>query len=99
MLFRSKPWVRRLVTRGVAIVPAVVVASLYGDSGTAKLLVFSQVVLSLQLPFAVIPLVSFVSSRSKMGDLVISRPLAALAWLVSGVIVALNFWMLAMTFA
>lgn len=96
---RLKPWVRRLVTRGVAIVPAVIVASLYGDSGTAKLLVFSQVILSLQLPFAVIPLVSFVSSRAKMGDLVISRPVAALAWCVSGVIVALNLWMLAMTFA
>ena len=96
---RLKPWVRRLLTRAVAVVPAIVVASLYGDSGTAKLLVFSQVVLSLQLPFAVIPLVSFVSDRKKMGDLVISRWVAALAWVVAGVILALNFWMLAKTFA
>ena len=96
---RLKPWVRRLLTRAVAVVPAIVVASLYGDSGTAKLLVFSQVVLSLQLPFAVIPLVSFVSDRKKMGDLVISRWVAALAWVVAGVILALNFWMLAKTVA
>lgn len=96
---RLKPWVRRLLTRAVAVVPAVIVASLYGDSGTAKLLVFSQVVLSLQLPFAVIPLVTFVSDRKKMGDLVIPRSVAALAWLVAGVILALNFWMLAKTFA
>ena len=96
---RLKPWVRRLVTRGVAIVPAVVVASLYGNAGTAKLLVFSQVILSLQLPFAVIPLVLFVSSRAKMGELVISRSVSALAWLVSAVIVALNIWMLKLTFA
>jgi manganese transport protein len=91
--------VRRLVTRGVAIVPAVIVASLYGNAGTAKLLVFSQVILSLQLPFAVIPLVLFVSSRAKMGELVISRWVSALAWLVAGVIVALNIWMLKLTFA
>ena len=96
---RLKPWVRRLVTRGVAIVPAVIVASLYGNAGTAKLLVFSQVILSLQLPFAVIPLVLFVSSRAKMGELVISRWVSALAWLVAGVIVALNIWMLKLTFA
>lgn len=96
---RLKPWARRLVTRGVAIVPAVVVASLYGNAGTAKLLVFSQVILSLQLPFAVIPLVLFVSSRAKMGELVISRWVSALAWLVSAVIVALNIWMLKLTFA
>jgi len=96
---RLKPWVRRLVTRGVAIVPAVIVASLYGNAGTAKLLVFSQVILSLQLPFAVIPLVMFVSSRAKMGELVISRWVSALAWLVAGVIVALNVWMLKLTFA
>ena len=96
---RLKPWVRRLLTRSVAIVPAVIVASLYGDSGTAKLLVFSQVILSLQLPFAVIPLVTFVSSKAKMGDLVIPRSVTALAWVVSGIIVSLNLWMLAMIFA
>src|SRR6476659_6148416 len=65
---RIRPWLRRLITRGIAIVPAAVVAILYGESGTAKLLVFSQVVLSLQLSFAVFPLVRFTSDRTKMGD-------------------------------
>ena len=62
-------------------------------------MVFSQVILSLQLPFAVIPLVTFVSSKAKMGDLVIPRSVTALAWVVSGIIVSLNLWMLAMIFA
>ncbi len=67
---RLKPWVRRLVTRGIAIVPVIVVTALYGEQGTAHLLVLSQVVLSMQLPFAVVPLVRFVSDRKLMGELV-----------------------------
>ncbi|MBB4659464.1 Nramp family divalent metal transporter [Parvularcula dongshanensis] len=91
---RLKPWLRRLITRGIAIVPAVIVAALYGESGTAKLLVLSQVVLSLQLPFAVIPLVQFTSDRAKMGAFANPRWLQGLAWLVAAVIVVLNLKLL-----
>jgi len=87
---RLRPWLRRLITRAIAIVPAAIVAGLYGESGTAKLLVFSQVVLSLQLPFAVIPLVQFTSDRTKMGEFVNPAWVKVAAWLVSGIIVALN---------
>ena len=66
---RLPHWARRLLTRGIAIVPVVVVTALYGERGTGKLLILSQVILSMQLPFAVIPLVLFVSDRRKMGDL------------------------------
>jgi manganese transport protein len=95
---RIPPWARRLLTRGIAIVPVVTVTALYGESGTAQLLVLSQVILSMQLPFAVIPLVWFVSSRAKMGGFAISRPTAALAWVVAGIILALNAKLLADTF-
>jgi len=91
---RLPSWARRLLTRGIAIVPVVIVTALYGESGTGQLLVFSQVILSMQLPFAVIPLVRFVSDRRKMGDFAISRPVAAIAWLVAGVIVILNLKLL-----
>jgi manganese transport protein len=87
---RLPDWARRLLTRGIAIVPVVVITSLYGAQGTAKLLVFSQVVLSMQLPFAVIPLVRCVTDRRLMGKLVTGRLLAAVAWGISGVIVVLN---------
>jgi manganese transport protein len=87
---RLPSWARRLVTRGIAIVPVVAVTALYGERGTAELLVFSQVVLSMQLPFAVIPLVRFVSDKRKMGDFAISTPVAVTAWVVAGVIVVLN---------
>ena len=90
---RLPHWARRLVTRGIAIVPVVVVTAIYGERGTGELLVLSQVVLSMQLPFAVIPLVQFVSDRKKMGSFAIRR-LAALAWLVAGLIVALNLKLL-----
>ncbi|MGB3489426.1 MAG: Nramp family divalent metal transporter [Xanthobacteraceae bacterium] len=91
---RMPAWARRLVTRGIAIVPVVVVTWLYGERGTGQLLVLSQVVLSMQLPFAVIPLVRFVSDRRRMGDLAISRSTAAIAWTVAGVIVVLNLKLL-----
>lgn len=96
---RLPHWLRRLITRAIAIVPVVVVTALYGESGTAKLLIASQVVLSMQLPFAVIPLVQFVSDRRKMGTFAIGRAVAALAWLVAGVIVVLNVKLLIETFA
>jgi manganese transport protein len=87
---RIAPWMRRLLTRGIAIVPVVVVTALYGEAGTARLLVLSQVVLSMQLPFAVIPLVRFVGDKTRMGALVAPRWLLTLAWVIAGVIVVLN---------
>ena len=94
---RLPSWARRLITRGIAIVPVVAVAIIYGDAGTAKLLVLSQVVLSMQLPFAVIPLVSFVADRSKMGALVVPGWLKWLSWAIAGIIVMLNLKLLADT--
>jgi manganese transport protein len=96
---RIRPWMRRLITRGIAIVPAAIVAILYGESGTAKLLVLSQVILSLQLSFAVIPLVMFTSDRQKMGPFVNPRWLKVLAYLVATVIASLNAWLLIQTFS
>lgn len=87
---RIAPWARRLLTRGIAIVPVVVVTAIYGEQGTARLLVLSQVVLSMQLPFAVIPLVMFVGNKARMGALVAPRWLLGLAWGIAGVIVVLN---------
>lgn len=87
---RLPSWARRLLTRGIAIIPVIVVTGIYGERGTADLLVFSQVVLSMQLPFAVIPLVRFVSDRRKMGQFAIPVSVAAIAWIVAGVIVVLN---------
>ncbi|GAB5095866.1 Nramp family divalent metal transporter [Caballeronia sp. LP006] len=95
---RIPNWARRLITRGLAIVPVVVVTALYGEKGTTHLLVLSQVILSMQLPFAVIPLVRFVSDRRKLGVFVVSRWTAALAWLVAAVIVVLNVKLLVDTF-
>jgi len=91
---RLPQWMRRLVTRAIAIVPVVVVTAVYGERGTADLLVFSQVVLSLQLPFAVVPLVLFVTDRRKMGPFTVGRPLAALAWGAAALIIALNLKLL-----
>ncbi|NMY92136.1 Nramp family divalent metal transporter [Pseudomonas oryzihabitans] len=92
---RIPDWARRLITRGIAVIPVVVVTGLYGESGTAKLLVLSQVVLSMQLPFAVIPLVRFVSDRQLMGSFVIGRLTQVLAWAIAGLIVVLNVKLLA----
>ena len=91
---RIRPWLRRLITRAIAIVPAALVAIFYGESGTAKLLVFSQVVLSLQLSFAVFPLVRFTSDRQKMGEFVNSPLLRLSAYTVACVIGGLNAWLL-----
>jgi len=94
---RLPAWLRRLVTRLLAIVPAVIVAIYYGESGTAKLLVLSQVILSFQLPFAVVPLVRFTSDRKLMGQFVNPAWLMAAAWVISAVIISLNVKLL-MTF-
>jgi len=87
---RIAPWLRRLITRMIAILPAVVVTLLAGEAATGRLLILSQVVLSLQLPFAVVPLVMFTASRRKMGDLVAPRWLSALAAVIAVLIIALN---------
>lgn len=94
---RIRPWLRRLITRAIAIVPAAFVAVLYGESGTAKLLILSQVILSLQLSFAVFPLVRFTSDREKMGEFVNSVGLRIAAYAVAGVIATLNIWLLVQT--
>ncbi|HWA10877.1 MAG TPA: Nramp family divalent metal transporter [Opitutaceae bacterium] len=91
---RLQPWLRRLITRGLAIVPAAIAAGLYGESGTAKLLVFSQVLLSLQLPFAVIPLVMFTGDRAKMGEFASPWWVKVLAWTTAALIVVLNLKLL-----
>jgi manganese transport protein len=88
--FRIRPWLRRLITRSLAIIPAVITIAISGEKGTGDLLVLSQVILSMQLPFAVVPLVKFTSSRKKMGDFATPRIIAAIAWLVAAVIIALN---------
>ena len=91
---RLAPWLRRLVTRGIAIIPAIIVTAIYGARGTVSLLILSQVILSMQLSFAVIPLVKFTGDKAKMGELVI-RPLTkVVAWAVATVIVGLNAWLL-----
>jgi len=87
---RLKPWVRRLITRAIAIVPAAFVTIWYGDQGTAELLILTQVVLSLQLSFAVFPLVMFTASKAKMGELVAPKWLSAIAYVVAIVIAGLN---------
>ncbi|HEY3146990.1 MAG TPA: divalent metal cation transporter, partial [Dongiaceae bacterium] len=92
---RLPPWLRRLVTRAIAIVPAAIVTIWYGEKGTAQLLIFSQVVLSLQLPFAVVPLVMFTADRRKMGALTAPRWMTALAALVAAIIIVLNIKLLA----
>lgn len=91
---RIRPWVRRVITRLVAIVPALVVAILYGEEGASDLLVLSQVILSLQLSFAVVPLVAFTSDRLKMGQFVNPVWLRVVSWAVSGIIIALNAYLL-----
>ena len=87
---RMPQWARRLVTRGLAIVPVVIVTALYGEQETSKLLVLSQVVLSMQLPFAVIPLVRFVSDKGLMGAFVVPSWLKVLSWSIAAIIVVLN---------
>ncbi len=91
---RLRPWVRRLLTRLVAIVPAVIVAAIYGKRGVGSLLILSQVILSLQLSFAVVPLVMFTGDKRKMGQFVNSLWIKTVSWSVAIIVIALNAFML-----
>jgi manganese transport protein len=92
---RLPAWARRLTTRAIAIVPAAIVTIWYGEAGTAKLLILSQVVLGLALPFSIVPLVMFTADRRKLGELVAPRWVTALAALVAAVLIALNVKLIA----
>jgi manganese transport protein len=92
-----QPWLRRIITRALAIVPTIVVIAIFGEGSATSLLVLSQVILSLQLPFAVVPLVKFTSDRLKMGELVNPTWLKVLAWVIAGVIIVLNAYLLGST--
>jgi manganese transport protein len=87
---RLPAWLRRLATRSLAIIPAAVGIVLYGSEGTGKLLILSQVILSMQLPFAIVPLVMFTADRRKMGELVSPLWLSGVAWLIAIVVIGLN---------
>jgi manganese transport protein len=91
---KLQPWLRRMITRSVAIIPTIIVVWFTGERGTEKLLLLSQVILSLQLSFAVVPLVIFTGSRAIMGEFVNSRLLQALSWIVAVLIAGLNAWFL-----
>jgi manganese transport protein len=95
---RLRPWLRRLITRLIAIIPAIIVVWLYGESGTGKLLILSQVILSLQLSFAVFPLILFTGNRAKMGPFVAPIWMRSLAWVTGSIIAVLNAWLLYQTF-
>jgi manganese transport protein len=95
---RIRPWLRRLITRVIAIVPAALTAIFFGQSGTARLLILSQVILSLQLSFAVVPLVQFTSDRAKMGEFVNTGWVKALAYTAAVAIAGLNAWLIVLTF-
>jgi manganese transport protein len=94
---RLSPWLRRLITRSLAIIPTIIVVALMGEQGTEKLLILSQVILSFQLSFAVVPLVMFTGDRRKMGEFTNGRWLQGLAWLTAAVIAVLNVWLLVET--
>lgn len=95
---KLKPWLRRLITRLIAIVPALIVAILYGEKGTTDLLVLSQVILSMQLSFAVIPLVMFTNSKAKMGEFANKLYLKIIVWFITFIILVLNIYLLYTTF-
>jgi manganese transport protein len=94
---RVSPWLRRMITRTLAIIPTIIVVAITGEQGTEKLLILSQVILSLQLSFAVVPLVIFTGSRKKMGEFVNGRWLQGLAWFTAALIAGLNIWLLVET--
>ena len=95
--FRMKPWLRRLTTRLIALVPAVIVTALYGEKGTTDLLIFSQVILSFQLCFAVFPLIMFTNDKKKMGEFGNKPVIKTLAWTAAFVIAILNIYLLVAT--
>src|SRR5260221_7706953 len=94
---RLRPWLRRLVTRALAIIPAVLTIYYFGDGGTFKLLILSQVILSMQLPFAVIPLIRFTNDSRRMGEFANRAWVRILAWSAAAIIVGLNLWLVATT--
>jgi manganese transport protein len=94
---RLKPWVRRLITRAIAIIPAVLVIGIAGEGKVTSLLILSQVILSFQLPFAVIPLIQFTGNRAKMGEFANSRFTSVVAWTVAAVILVFNAELLWLT--
>jgi manganese transport protein len=94
---KVSPWLRRMITRSLAIIPTIIVVAVMGEQGTEKLLILSQVILSLQLSFAVVPLVVFTGSRKRMGEFVNGRWLQGLAWVVAVLIAGLNGWLLVQT--
>lgn len=96
--FRMRPWLRRLITRMLAIVPAALTVWYSGEKGTYQLLILSQVLLSMQLPFAVIPLIQFTSNREKMGEFANPLWVRILAWTAAAIIVSLNVWLVIRTF-
>ena len=91
---RLPPWARRLVTRALAIIPAAIITIWYGEAGTAKLLILSQVVLGLALPFSIVPLVMFTADKAKMGELIAPRWVTALAAITAAILIVLNFKLL-----
>jgi manganese transport protein len=95
---KLSPWLRRLITRSLAIIPTIIVVAFTGARGTEKLLLLSQVILSLQLSFAVVPLVLFTGSRKTMGEFVNGRWLQGLSWFVAALIAGLNAWFLVLMF-
>jgi manganese transport protein len=95
---KLKPWLRRLITRLIAVIPALIVAIIYGEKGTMDLLVLSQVILSMQLSFAVIPLVMFTNEKAKMGEFANKSFLKISVWIISFIIIILNLYLLYQTF-
>jgi manganese transport protein len=91
---KMKPWIRRLLTRSVAILPAIIVLLWFGESAINELLIGSQVVLSMQLGFAIVPLIIFVSSKKRMGVFAISRFWQIISWIVATIIISLNLLLL-----
>ena len=97
--FRMRPWLRRLITRSLAIIPAAITIYLAGEHGVYQLLILSQVILSMQLPFAIIPLVHFTSDRRRMGEFVNRAWVIVLSWITAAVILALNVWLMGQSIA
>ncbi|WP_404996555.1 Nramp family divalent metal transporter [Caldifermentibacillus hisashii] len=95
---RISPWLRRLITRLIAVIPAFIVTWVAGEKGTGDLLLWSQVILSLQLPFAIVPLVLFTSNKEKMGEFVNSKWVTILAWIVTVIIIVLNIFLVGYIF-
>ncbi len=92
--FRMRPWLRRLVTRSLAVIPAAITIYFTGDSGTFRLLILSQVIINMQLPFAVIPLLHFTGDRRRMGEFANKLWVSILSWVVAAIIVVLNTWLI-----